>query len=252
MYNFVKYLILRPVVAWLLRAKVTGEENIPPSGGVLLASNHLGVGETYIVATMLRRQIIYPAKAELFTGDRGPGSVIVAWFLKKIGMVPLDRSGGRTSVVGLQPVLDALREGGMVGIYPEGTRSPDGRLYKGRTGVARMALAARVPIIPVGVSGTQPVKKFGFLPWLEHPRVRIGEPLDFSAYAGGHNNQKTVRWVTDEVMAGIQRLTGQEYVDAYGSSVKNGSLSAEEVDARVRPRPGFGSTAPVGPTGELS
>ena len=252
MYNFFKYLLFRPVAAWLFRARITGEENIPETGGAILATNHIAVGETYVVPAMIRRQLTYPAKAELFKGNRGPGSAIVAWFLKAVGMVPLDRSGGRMSLAGLEPVLDALAAGGLVGIYPEGTRSPDGRLYKGRTGVARMALAAGVPIIPVGVASTETVTRFGFLPWIDHPRVVVGEPLDFSGYAGAHDDRETLRWITDEVMAAIQTLTGQTYVDGYGSSVKSGSLSAAEADARVLERPGLGATPPAVPTRELS
>ncbi len=252
MYNFFKYGLFRPVAAWLFRARLTGEENIPETGGAILATNHIAVGETYVVPAMIQRPLTYPAKAELFKGDRGPGSAIVAWFLKSVGMVPLDRSGGRVSLAGLEPVLDALANGGLVGIYPEGTRSPDGRLYKGRTGVARMALAAGVPIIPVGVASTETVKKLGFLPWIDHPRVVVGKPLDFSAYAGLHDDRATVRWITDEVMAAIQAITGQTYVDVYGSSVKSGSLSPTEADARVLARPGLGATPPPLPSGELS
>jgi 1-acyl-sn-glycerol-3-phosphate acyltransferase len=252
MYNFFKYGLFRPVVAWLFRARLLGEESIPATGGAILATNHIAVGETYIVPAMITRPLIYPAKAELFKGDRGPGSAIVAWFLKGVGMVPLDRSGGRVSLSGLEPVLEALANGGLVGIYPEGTRSPDGRLYKGRTGVARMALAAGVPIIPVGVAGTETVKKLGFLPWIDRPRVVVGKPLDFSDYVGLHDDRETLRWITDEVMAAIQEITGQTYVDVYGSSVKSGALSAAEADARVLERPGLGATPPALPGGELS
>jgi 1-acyl-sn-glycerol-3-phosphate acyltransferase len=252
MYNFFKYGLFRPVVAWLFRARLVGEENVPATGGAIVAANHIATGETYVVPAMLSRPMVYPAKAELFKGDRGPGSAVVAWFLKSVGMVPLDRSGGRVSLSGLEPILDALKAGGLVGIYPEGTRSPDGRLYKGRTGVARMALAAGVPIIPVGVAHTETVKKFGFLPWIDHPVITVGRPLDFSAYAGQHDDRATLRWITDEVMAAIQVITGQDYVEAYGSSVKSGSMTLEEADARVLPRPGLGATPPALPDRELS
>jgi 1-acyl-sn-glycerol-3-phosphate acyltransferase len=252
MYNFFKYLLFRPVVRFLFRATVVGEENIPARGGALLASNHIAAGDTFVMPALVKRQVTFPAKAELFRGDRGPASVIVAWFMKAIKQVPLDRSGGRVSLAGLEPVLQALREGRLVGIYPEGTRSPDGRLYKGHTGVARMALASGVPVIPVAVFDTETVKTSVGIPWIHRPRVIIGTPLDFSAYAGRHDDRAVLRWVTDEVMAAIQELSLQTYVEAYGSSVKRGSISKAEADARVLERPGLGSTPPQVPSGELS
>lgn len=236
-------LLFSPVVRWLFRAQIEGEENVPASGGVILASNHLAAGDTFVLPAMLQRQLTFPAKAELFKGNRGLGSKIVAWFLKAVGQVPLDRSGGRASLDGLGPVLQVLAEGGMVGIYPEGTRSPDGRLYKGRTGVARMALAANVPVVPVAMFNTEAVRRFG-IPWIWKPRIVIGEPLNLSRYADLHENHEGLRWVTNEVMNAIMELSGQTYVEAYGTSVKSGSLSAAEADARVLPRPGYGSTPP--------
>lgn len=252
MYNFFKYVLFRPVVAWLFRARITGQDNVPASGGAIVAANHIAVGETYVIPAMLKRQLVYPAKAELFKGNRGVGSAIVAWFLKTVGMVPLDRSGGRMSLAGLEPAIAALRDGGLVGIYPEGTRSPDGRLYKGRTGAARMALAAGVPIIPVGVAGTETVKLLGLVPWISHPRVVVGKPMDFSGYVGLQDDRETLRWITDQVMAAIQELTGQTYVDVYGSSVKSGAVSPAEADARVLERPGLGAIPPAQPSRELS
>jgi 1-acyl-sn-glycerol-3-phosphate acyltransferase len=180
------------------------------------------------------------------------GAKVIAWFLKAVGQVPLDRSGGRVSLDGLGPVLQVLADGGLVGIYPEGTRSPDGRLYKGRTGVARLALAAGVPIVPVAVSSTQAVRTRIGIPWIRRPRVVFGEPLDFSAYAELQDDRAALRWITDEVMAAIQQLSGQTYVDAYGTSLKSGSLSAAEADARVLPRPGYGARPPELPAGRLS
>lgn len=243
MYDFFKTLVFVPLVRWLFRASITGAENIPATGGALVASNHLAAGDAYVLPAMLSRNLTFPAKAELFRGDRGLGSKVVAWFLKAVKMVPLDRSGGRASLDGLGPVLNVLREGGLVGIYPEGTRSPDGRLYKGHTGVARMAVAANVPVIPVAMFNTQTIRPLG-IPWISRPRIVIGEPIDFPAYAGAHDDHAVLRWVTDEVMAAIQELSGQTYVDAYGSSVKRGTLTPAEADARVLPRPGYGATPP--------
>lgn len=251
LYDVFKYGLFRPVVKYGFRARLEGAENVPATGGAILASNHIAEAETFTLPALLKRHLTFPAKAELFKGDRGLGSKVVAWFMRSIQMVPLDRSGGRTSLAGLEPVLEVLREGGLVGIYPEGTRSPDGRLYKGRTGVARMALAAGVPVIPVGVIGTK-AKKIGPIPWVSKPVIRIGKPMDFSAYAGGHDDRATLRWITDEVMNEIMKLTGQTYVDAYGTSVKSGSMTAEEAQARVKERPGGQPAPPVPPTAQVS
>lgn len=251
-YGFFKNLLFAPVVRFLFRARIEGEEHIPASGGAVLASNHIAAGDTFVLPAMMKRKLTFPAKAELFSGKGGLGSKIVAWFLKAVGQVPLDRSGGRVSLDGLGPVLQVLTDGGLVGIYPEGTRSPDGRLYKGRTGVARLALSAGVPVIPVAVSHTEAVRTKLGIPWIWKPRIVIGEPLDFSAYAAFHDDRNGLRWVTDEVMAAIQQLSGQTYVEAYGTSVKSGSLSAADADARVLPRPGYGARRPELPTGGLS
>ncbi len=242
-YSLFKNGLFRPIVKYLYGARLIGEENIPTTGGVILASNHLSAGDTVVLPSMIDRQLTFPAKAELFKGDRGPVSKVIAWFLTNAGQVPLDRSGGRASMDGLGPVLEVLHAGGAVGVYPEGTRSPDGRLYKGKTGVARMALVARVPIVPVAVENTEVVKRFG-LPWLERPVVRFGKPLDFTRYADLAGDRATLRWVTDEVMNAIKELSGQTYVEGYGTSVKSGSLTAADADARVRDRPGSGTPPP--------
>ena len=226
---------------WGYRGRTEGEENVPREGGVILAANHVSAIDTYVMPALMRRQVTFPAKAELFAGDRGLSSKVVAWFLKAVGQVPLDRSGGRASMDGLGPIVAAVKEGSVAGIFPEGTRSPDGRLYKGKTGVARLALATGAPVVPVGVVDTKVTgTKLGFIPWADHPVIRFGTPLDFSAYAGREEDRKLVRWVTDEIMAAIQELTGQTYVDAYATSIKYGGMSDEEVARRTLPRPGGG------------
>ncbi|MGV8908670.1 MAG: lysophospholipid acyltransferase family protein [Propionicimonas sp.] len=251
-YQLFKNLLFAPVVRWLFNARIEGAENVPETGGAILASNHLAAGDTFVMPALLDRQVTFPAKAELFAGNRGIASRIIAWFLKAVGQVPLDRSGGRISLDGLGPVLKVLADGGLVGIYPEGTRSPDGRLYKGRTGVARMALAAGVPVIPVAVANTAPVRTAPGIPWIWQPRIVIGKPRDFSAYAALANDRDTLRWITDEVMSDIQQLSGQTYVDGYGTSVKSGSLTPADVEARVLPRPGYGTKPPGLSSGGLS
>lgn len=244
-YGFFKHALVRPVMKWGFKGRIEGEQNIPSAGGAILASNHLSAIDTLATPSLMRRPLTFPAKAELFKGNRGPASKVVAWFLKAVGQVPLDRSGGRASASGLDPVIEVLRDGGLVGIYPEGTRSPDGRLYKGKTGVARLALSARVPVVPVGVVDSQlGPKKLG-IPWpAKPPVVRVGEPLDFSPWYGLEGDRAVLRWVTDEVMRAIQQLTGQAYVDAYGSTVKYGEDGSAKAEARVRPSPGTDDPPP--------
>ena len=238
-YRFFKFTIVRPMVKYGYGTVVIGEENFPAKGGAILASNHLGALDSLVVPAMMPRPITFPAKAELFSG-KGFGPRFIAWFLKTIKMVPMDRSGGRASANALQAISDVLADGHVVAIYPEGTRSPDGRLYKGKTGVARMALSNEVPIIPVGVSGSKSVKGPFGIPWVKRPVVVIGEPLDFSQYFHTPGNSKVLRYVTDETMAAIQRLTGQDYVDVYGTRLKSGDLTPEQADGYVLERPGGG------------
>lgn len=242
-YSFLKYTIVRPFVKVAYHARVEGEENIPTTGGVILACNHTSATETYLLPALIARQVTYPAKAELFRKGRGVKGIpqnVIAWALKAVGQVPLDRSGGRASADGLGPIMEVLENGGVVGIFPEGTRSPDGRLYKGKTGVARLALATGAPVVPCGSVNAQVTGTFLGIPMSDHPVVKFGKPLDFSVYQGCEDDRRIARWVTDEVMAGIQALSGQTYVEGYGTSVKSGALTAAEADARVRPRPGGG------------
>lgn len=222
------------------KATITGAENIPATGPVILASNHVSYADTFLTPALIKRQVTLPVKAEAFRRDQGPKWAVIGWFLKAVGMVPLDRSGGRAALDGLGPVIEALEQGRVVGIYPEGTRSPDGRLYQGKTGVARLALATGAPVVPVGILDAEITgTKFG-INWVDRPRIKVGKPLDFSAWKGMEDNRALGRWVTDEVMAAIQELTGQTYVQAYAASVKSGSMDAAEADRRVRPRPGGG------------
>lgn len=244
-YSIFKYGLFRPLAKFYFRGKAEGEENIPASGGVILASNHVSAADTFLMPALISRPVTFPAKAELFAGNRGLASKVVAWFLRAVGQVPLDRTGGRRSLDGLGPILQVLADGGVVGIYPEGTRTPDGKLYKGKTGVARLALAAGVPVVPVAVENTEIRKNRIGLPYTDHPVIRFGKPLDFAKYAHLAEDHNGIRWLTDEVMAAIQEISGQVYVDAYGTSIKAGRLSDEEVARRTLPRPGYGTTPPT-------
>lgn len=245
-YTFLKHSVVRPLVVGGWRGRIVGEENIPAKGGVILASNHISAVDTLVLPSLMKRHLTFPAKAELFKGGRGPMSEVVAWAIKAVDQVPLDRSGGKASMDGLGPILQVLLDGGAAGIYPEGTRSPDGRLYKGKTGVARLALAAGVPVCPVAMVDSEVVSKKLGIPWADHPLVRVGKPLDYSRFAGRGDDRRVLRWVTDDIMAHIQELSGQTYVDAYGTSVKYGGMTPEEAARRVLPRPGYGTEEPEG------
>ena len=242
LYWLLKTVVLGPVLKVLFRPWVEGEEHIPDAGGVIFASNHLSFSDSIFLPLVVPRKMTFLAKADYFTGTGLKGR-LTKMFFTGVGQLPVDRSGGRASSAALDAGLKVLRAGDILGLYPEGTRSPDGRLYKGKTGVARMALAAQVPIVPVAMQNTTVIKKFG-LPWIDHPVVVIGEPLDFSEYFDRGEDPRVLRWVTDEVMAAIQRLSGQTYVEAYGTSVKSGSLTKAQADARILERPGINTKQP--------
>lgn len=250
-YTLFKGLLFRPLIRLLWRPWVEGAENVPTSGPVILVSNHVSWGDTLFTPAMLPRQMTFPAKAEIFqTEGKGPGARLVAWFLRTVGIHPMDRSGGRGSVDGLAVINQELARGELVlGIYPEGTRSPDGRLYKGKTGVARLVLAGQAAVLPVGVVNSEIHRGPLGIPMMHRPGLRIGPPLDFDEYRGTPPTREVLRWVTDEIMAAIQRLTGQTYVDVYASSVKSQALDPAALADKVLPRPGAGQTKPPVPVG---
>ncbi|SDE54324.1 lysophospholipid acyltransferase family protein [Auraticoccus monumenti] len=248
-YSIFRGLLFRPLIRLLWRPWMEGVENVPTSGPVILVSNHVSWGDTLFTPAMLPRQMTFPAKGELFeTEGKGPLAKLVAWFLRTVGMHPMDRSGGRGSVDSLALVNDSLdREQLVLGIYPEGTRSPDGRLYKGKTGVARLVLAGHAAVLPVGVVSSEIHRGPLGIPMMHRPGLRIGRPLDFEEYRGQPPNREVLRWVTDEIMAAIQELTGQQYVDVYAASVKTQALEPGALDDRVLARPGLGTTKPPVP-----
>jgi len=160
----------------------------------------------------------------------------------------MDRSGGRASATSMDGVLQVLADGGLLGIYPEGTRSPDGRLYKGKTGVARLVLQAGVPVIPVAMIHTELVPSIiPKIPTMKRPVIRIGEPLDFRAYAAAGNDREVLRWITDQIMDAVMRLSGQAYVDAYGTSVKEALAQGRPAPPSASGRPGQGLRVPPVP-----
>ncbi len=247
LYWFFKWVLFRPVVRLVFRPRVEGAENIPTRGAAIVVSNHISYGDTFVLPAMIRRRLTFPAKAELFAG-RGIGARVVAWFLRNVGMLPMDRSGGRASATSMDGVLRVLEQGDLLGIYPEGTRSPDGRLHKGKTGVARLVLKAQVPVVPVGMVNSRFVRSRVLrIPLMRDPRIRIGAPMDFSRYASAGNDRDVLRYVTDEIMAAVMELSGQTYVDAYGSSVKAALAEGKEFPTMELSRPGEGRPVPPVP-----
>jgi 1-acyl-sn-glycerol-3-phosphate acyltransferase len=219
-YFILKNLLLGPLLKLLFRPWVRGMENIPNSGPAILASNHLSFSDSIFLPLQSRRPLVFLAKSEYFTG-KGVKGALVRWFFKGTGQLPIDRSGGKASEAALNTGLMVLGGGQVLGIYPEGTRSPDGRLYRGRTGIARMALEAKVPVLPVAMIDTEKVQPIGKkLPRIRRIGIVVGEPLDFSRFDGMEGDRIVLRAVTDEIMYELMKLSGQEYVDAYASSVK--------------------------------
>lgn len=248
-YWIFKWSLFVPAVRLVWRPKVTGQENVPETGPAILVCNHTSAVETFVLPAMLRRRVTFPAKAELFGKGGGPAKRLVAWFLTAVGQLPMDRSGGRASAGSMDGVLTVLREGQLLGIFPEGTRSPDGRLYKGKTGVARLVLQARVPVVPIGLRDTR-LKRSRVLglPYYSSSQISIGRPLRFDAYAAAASDRNVLRYVTDEIMAAVQEQSQQEYVDAYASSVKAAAADGRELpSAVVVARPGLGRPVPPVP-----
>jgi 1-acyl-sn-glycerol-3-phosphate acyltransferase len=231
-YHFLKYVVLGPILKLLFRPWVEGIENLPAEGPAILASNHLSFSDSIFLPLSAPRRITFLAKADYFTG-RGLKGFLTKGFMKGAGQVPIDRSGGRASEAALKTGMKILGAGDLLGIYPEGTRSPDGRLYRGRTGVARMALEGKVSVIPVAMIGTDKAQPTGKkLPRIMRIGIRIGRPLDFSRYEGMEDDRFVLRSITDEIMYELMLLSGQEYVDEYATSMKDRILAAARARAR--------------------
>ena len=225
-YWLFKYILLGPLLSLLGRPKVEGLEHVPSSGPVILASNHLAVMDSFFLPLVVRRRITFLAKSEYFTGT-GLKGWFRRWFFTAAGQVPIDRSNADAAQAALNTAEHVLGQGKLLGMYHEGTRSPDGRLYKGKTGLGRLALQTGVPVIPVAMIGTNVVNPPGTT-MLRFGRVtvRFGKPIDFSRFEGMAGNRFIERAVTDEVIYELMGLSGQEYVDIYAASLKesgNGS-----------------------------
>ncbi|NLE79059.1 MAG: 1-acyl-sn-glycerol-3-phosphate acyltransferase [Rhodococcus sp.] len=220
-YWLVKYVFVGPLLGLLGRPSVKGLENIPAEGGAILASNHQAVLDSFYLPLVVNRRITFLAKSEYFTGT-GLKGAFQRWFFTVVGQVPIDRTGADAAQDALNAGLRVLDQGKLLGIYPEGTRSPDSRLYKGKTGMARLALESGIPVIPVAMIGTEKVNPIGSRIWRPAKvTIKIGEPIDFTRFEGMGGNRFVERAVTDEVMYKLMKLSGQEYVDIYAASLKN-------------------------------
>ena len=222
------YELAKPFVMTVVRLcwnpTISGQENIPASGPVILASNHQAYSDTVFLPGQVRRSVHFLGKGEIFSG-RGPIKRLAAAVMRGLHVMPVDRSGGTASRSAIQAGLDVLAQGKVLGIYPEGTRSPDGRLHRGKTGVARLALASGAPIVPVAMLGAHEAQRGRRWFPRRHPRIRavVGAPLDAAQIAAEHAGRsegEVLRGVTDAVMDAIAELSGQERVDEYAADVK--------------------------------
>jgi 1-acyl-sn-glycerol-3-phosphate acyltransferase len=213
------YRVLHAVVPPLLRAvwrpTATGAENVPRTGGVILASNHLSFADSIVIPSVSPRPVHFLAKSDYFTGTGIKGAAQRAWF-EGMGMLPVDRDDPQAALGSLEVALEVLNKGEAFGIYPEGTRSRDGRLYRGRTGVAHLALTAGVPVVPVGLRGTAELQPVGSsLPRLAKVTVEFGQPIQVAGRFDGVPLGKARRSLTDEVMEAIAALSGQDVAGVY-------------------------------------
>ena len=203
--------VLTPLLRFFYRVRVEGIEHLPEVGGVILASNHVSFSDSIFLPLVLRRRVTFVAKAEYFDDPK------TAWIFRALGQIPIKRTGGSASQGALDAASEVLQAGGLFGIYPEGTRSPDGRLYRGRTGVARLALSNHVPVVAVAMVGTREAQPIGQVrPNPFRPvTVRFSRPLDFRRYEARAEDPTVLRRITDEIMFELRSLSGQEYVDQY-------------------------------------
>lgn len=231
-YYLFKYVFMGPGLRLMGRPRVEGLENIPDEGPALVASNHLAVVDSFYLPLMVPRRIFFLAKSEYFT-EPGLKGRFKKWFFSASGQIPIDRSGASAAAGALAAGKRVLEDGRLLCLYPEGTRSPDGRLYKGKTGLARMALETGVPVIPVAMVGTDRINPPGtILPRPTRIVLRVGKPLDFSRYEGMAGNRFIERAVTDEIMYSLMQLGGQQYVDVYAASLKKTADTAPTPTAK--------------------
>jgi len=228
--------ILTPVLRLLFKVSPDGRERVPSQGPAILASNHLSFSDSIFLPLVLRRRITFVAKAEYFDDRK------TAWFFRAVGQIPIRRGGGSASRRALDSAMEVLRAGGLFGIYPEGTRSPDGNLYKGHTGVARLALESGAPVIAVAMVGTREAQPIGQVkPNFFSPiGIKFSKPMYFDKYGDRADDPRVLRQITDEIMFELRALSGQEYVDRYA---KRDEVVSEVGEAKIGTLP---VEAPVG------
>lgn len=211
-YRFLE-LTLAPYLRWAYRVKVSGLETFPMEGPVIVVANHLSFWDSFWVPLCVPRRVVFLAKAEYWDSWK------TRWLVKSLGMIPIRRDIRAKSLAALETGIEFLKSGGVLGLYPEGTRSPDGRLYRGRTGVARLALGSNSPVVPIGLIGSREVMPKGakFPKLRGNITVKFGPPLTFEKYAGNDNPRVALRAMTDEIMFAIMEQSGQTYVDEYAS-----------------------------------
>ncbi|MFL6075349.1 MAG: lysophospholipid acyltransferase family protein [Mycobacteriales bacterium] len=235
MYAVLKWIFIGPILRLLFRPIVEGLENVPSKGPAILASNHLSFSDSIFLPLVVSRKITFIAKMEYVTG-KGVKGWLSRFFFQGVGVLPIDRndtSKARDTLEAAQQKV--LAEGKLLGIYPEGTRSPDGRLYKGKVGVARLALATGAPVVPVAMMNTLEIQPTGkILPRIMRVHIKIGKPLDFSRYEGMAGDRFVERSMTDEIMYELMQLSGQEYVDVYAAKVK-AEKAAKSADKSGKP-----------------
>ena len=220
LYWVLKWIVIGPWLRVLFRPWTDNMDALPVSGPAILVSNHLSFSDSFFLPLVTKRRITFLAKQEYFTG-KGIKGLISKAFFTGVGQVPIDRTSGRAAEAAITTGIRILNEGHMLGIYPEGTRTADGRLYRGKTGVARMALEAQAPVIPVAMIGTYEIQPPGRVrPAIRRVGVVFGEPLDFSRYEGLESDRFVLRSVTDEIMYALMEISGQEYVDMYATRAK--------------------------------
>ena len=220
LYWWLKYVFVGWWLRLIYRPKVEGLANIPRTGAAIVASNHLSFSDSIFLPLVVPRKITFIAKAEYFTGS-GVKGFLSRFFFTGVGAIPVDRTGGRAAAGALETGMRVLAAGELFGIYPEGTRSPDGKLYRGKTGVARLALESGAKVIPAAMMNTGELQPIGKkLPKIGRVHIRIGEPIDFSRYAGLAGDRLVERAITDEIMYELMDLSGQEYIDTYAAKLK--------------------------------
>lgn len=233
-YWLLKGVLIGPLLRLVFRPWVEGLEHVPQDGPAILASNHVSFSDSVFLMLVAGRRVTFPAKSEYFTGTGTKGR-LTALFMRGIGQVPIDRSGGRASLPAMAAALKILGRGELFGYYPEGTRSPDGRLYRGKTGIARLALETGAPVLPVGMIDTARIQPPGqLIPKIGRIGVRIGPPMDFRRYEGMARDRFILRSVTDEIMYRILELSEQEYVDVYADRHKRELADAKKAQAEAK------------------